>query len=508
MIPAVHEICAGLDVHRKTISATVIKALPNEEPIISFREFSAFTPGLFELANWLKEHDSNVVAMESSGVYWIPVHHVLKETGLSPYVVNPHHVKAIKGKKTDRKDSKRIAHVYQHGLVRHSFIPEGAVRELRHLTRARVRIVNVIRSFKNNTTRILDEANIKISAVASDLFGVSGQLMLKALTNNPKTAPAVLSLLARGKLKKKQEQLTQALTGFLTPIHIDILKSNMQFLYMFKNRLSDLDQKIVAMCNNETLKPAFDILKSIPGIKDVAAAAILAEIGNDMSFFPSAANLASWAALCPGSNVSAGKSYSSRIGKGNRYFRRILVQVAWAASHTKDTPFSGYYFRMAKKKGKNRAIVALAHKILRIIYACLSKSEEFDQNKFRGTQQNTVNTTVSNPPKNEPAEMTDLFGASDLLESAIESDDAMLEKVETLLAAFPVISNAEPNAPETSISSMNNNLPVTDSPDISFNENRNVNINASDDAPIPSESIDKPPNKKRGRKRKTDLIAN
>ena len=500
MISAVHEICAGLDVHRKTISATVIKARQNEEPVTSFKEFSAFTPGLIELANWLKDQNSNVVAMESAGVYWIPVHHVLKEAGLSPYVVNPHHVKAIPGKKTDPGDSHRIAHIFQHGLLRHSFVPEGPVRELRHLTRARVRLVNTIRSFKNNTTRILDEANIKISAVASDLFGVSGQLMLKALTNNPNTAPAVLSLLARGKLKKKQEQLTHALTGFLTPIHIDILKSNMQMLYIFKNRLSDLEQKIIAMCNNEPLKQAFDILKSIPGIKDIAAASILAEIGNDMSFFPSAANLASWAGVCPGNNISAGKHYSTKIGKGNRYFRRILVQVAWAASHTKDTPFSGYYFRMAKKKGKNRAIVALAHKILRIIYACLAKSEEYDPKKFRGTQQNSNNTTVSHS-HNETNEMSDLFGASDLLDSAIESDDAMLERVDGLLSTFSSISNAEVNTSETSISSINGDTLVMETPTIPLSEDI-IDVKAGVDIQIPSNSIDKPPNKKRGRKRK------
>ena len=347
----------------------------------------------------------------------------------------------------------------------------------------------------------MDEANIKISAVASDLFGFSGQLMLKALTNNPNTAPAVLSLLARGRLKKKHEQLTHALTGFLTPIHIDILKSNMQMLYIFKNRLSDLEQKIIAMCNDEPLKQAFDILKSIPGIKDVAAASILAEIGNDMSFFPSAANLASWAGVCPGNNISAGKHYSTKIGKGNRYFRRILVQVAWAASHTKDTPFSGYYFRMAKKKGKNRAIVALAHKILRIIYACLAKSEEYDQKKLRGIQQNSENTTVSNDLK-EINEMSDLFGASDLLDSAIESDDAMLQKVDSLLSTFSDISNAEGSPiSETSISPIDEDYPVTKTLTNSTSEDIFV-IKTETDVQKPDDNIDKPPNKKRGRKRK------
>lgn len=479
MIPAVHNICAGLDVHRKVISATVIKAFPNEEPTSYYREFSAFTSGLYELANWLKDFNGNVVAMESAGIYWVPVYDVLKKAGLDPYVVNPHHVKAIPGKKTDQADSHRIAHLFQHGLVRHSFVPEGIIRDLRYLTRSRARIVNTVRSYKNNTTRILDEANIKISAVATDLFGVSGQLMLKALINNPDTSPAILSMLARGRLRNKLEQLNEALTGFLTPTHINLLKFNMQMLFILKERLVDLERDILAICNGQELQPAFSILKSIPGIKDVAAATILAEIGNDMSYFPSAANLASWASVCPGNNKSAGKHYSGKIGKGNRYLRQILIQVAWAASRKKNTCLSAYYRRLARRKGKNRAIVALAHKILRIIYTCLSKNESYDEVKARGVVHiNTDKIAAASSQLESHKGAADIFGASELISSAAVCEKNLQDKVDGILV---------------DVKSKNNEVSVSGSDLVDLKTDKNLLID---------NSVDKPPNNVQPPKRK------
>lgn len=358
----VYERCSGLDVHPETVTACVLTPEGRET-----RTFSTMTRDLLQLARWLAEHGVTHVAMESTGVYWKPVYNLL-EDDFTVLVVNPQHIKNVPGRKTDVSDAEWIADLLRHGLIRGSYIPERWQRELRELVRYRRRLSEQRAQVVNRIQKVLEGANIKLGAVASDVAGASGRAMLAAMVAGVEDAQALADL-AQGKLKEKRVQLEQALHGLMGAHQRMMLESQLRHLDFLDAEIARLDQEV-----SKRMRPfeeAIQRLDEIPGIGRRLAEQILTETGLDMSRFPSAEHLASWARICPGNNESAGKRHSGRTGHANPWLRSALVEAAWAASHTRDTYLAAQYHRIAARRGKKRAAVAVAHTILMIIYHML-----------------------------------------------------------------------------------------------------------------------------------------
>jgi transposase len=369
----IHSCCAGLDVHKKTVVACVRRVGPDGQVSREVRTFRTMTADLIALADWLDAEGVSHAAMESTGVYWKPVYHLL-EGRVEVLLVNAHHIKQVPGRKTDVKDSEWIAQLLQYGLLRASFIPPPPIRELRDLTRQRAQLVRDRATVVNRIQKVLEDANIKLASVATDVLGVSGRAMLAALVAGSDD-PAALAGLARGSLRGKTPELTEALQGFVTDHHRFLLRTLLRQIEQLEALIAEYAARIEA----ETLPfaEAAARLESIPGLGAKAAEVIVAEIGTDMTKFPTAGHLASWAGLCPGNNESAGKRRSGKTTKGSQWLRTVLVQVAWSASHTKETVFSATYRKWAKRMGKKKALVALGHKILVVIYKLLKDKTEY-----------------------------------------------------------------------------------------------------------------------------------
>ena len=360
----VHERCAGLDVHKKTVVASVLSPEGQET-----RTFGTMTRDLLLLADWLTERGVTHVAMESTGVYWKPVYNLLEDQ-FTLLVVNAHHIKAVPGHKTDVKDAEWIADLLRHGLVRGSFIPSRPQRELRELTRARRSLIQQRSQVANRIQKVLEGANIKLASVATDVVGVSGRAMLEAMVAGTED-PQVLAEMARGTLRKKTQALEDALEGLVGPHQRLLLGTHLRHLDFLDGEIARLDEEVAAR-----LRPFEQVLErvdAIAGIGRRVAEDVLAEIGTDMSRFPTAAHLASWARVCPGNNESAGKRKSGSTGHGNSWLRPILVQAAQSASRTKGTYLAAQYHRIAARRGRNRAIMAVAHTILVTIYYMLTR---------------------------------------------------------------------------------------------------------------------------------------
>lgn len=357
----VHSRCCGLDVHKKIVVACIITPERKET-----RTFSSMTNDLLKLKEWLTEWDVTDVAMESTGVFWEPVYNLL-EGAFNIMVVNAHHMKAVPGRKTDVKDAEWIADLLRHGLVRGSFIPDRAQRELRELTRYRRGLIQQRSDVVNRIQKVLEGANIKLSAVATDITGVSGRAMLEALVKGED--PQSLATLAKGRLRNKQDDLKEALQGLVGHHQRTLLESQLRHLTFLDQEIERLDEEVAKRMR--PFEKEMERLDGIHGIGRKAAEEILTEIGVDMSRFPTAANLASWARLCPANNESAGRRKSGRTGHGNIWLRSILVQASWAAARTKHTYLSALYHRVSARRGSKRAIIAVAHAILTIIYSLL-----------------------------------------------------------------------------------------------------------------------------------------
>ncbi len=369
----VYARCCGVDVHKKSITACVLLRDAAGTTQQEIRRFGTMTRDLLELADWLHGLQVTHVAMESTGVYWKPVWNIL-EGQFAMMLVNAQHIKAVPGRKTDTKDCQWIADLLQHGLLRGSFVPPPPIRELRDLTRLRTSLRQDHTAVANRMQKILEDANLKLASVASDWLGVSGRAMLAQLLAGEEDV-AKLAGLARGRLREKIPALQLALHGRLTDHHRWLLRLQWEQLEFLESQIARLDAQIQAHVTE--YQEAITLCTTIPGIEEVAAANLVAEIGVNMEQFPSAQHLASWAGLCPGNHESAGKRLSGTSRKGNAWLRRSLCQAAWAASHTKDTYLATQFRRLAARKGKKRAIVAVAHTILVMVYHMLKAKQPY-----------------------------------------------------------------------------------------------------------------------------------
>lgn len=355
--------CCGLDVHQKTVVACVRTPEGKET-----RTFKTMTGELMELADWLAAKGTTHVAMESTGVYWQPVYNLLEPLGFTLLVVNAHHIKTVPGRKTDMKDAEWVAELLRHGLLRGSFIPDRPQRELRELTRYRRSLIQQRAQVVNRIQKVLEGANIKLSSVVTSVVGASGRAMLEAIIQGIED-PQTLAALSKGRLRSKRSVLEEALRGLIGPHQRLLLQSHLRHIDFLDGEIARIDKEVAKRIR--TSEEAAKRLDEIPGIGRRSAEEVLAEIGTDVSRFPDAAHLASWAKVCPGNNESAGKHKSGKIGHGNLWLRSTLVEAALAASHTRNTYLSTHYHRLASRRGSKRAIIALAHTILVIIYSLL-----------------------------------------------------------------------------------------------------------------------------------------
>jgi transposase len=365
----IYERCCGLDVHKKRVTACVVT--PDRRVTRTFR---TMTKDLLLLADWLVEQGVTHVAMESTGVYWKPVYNLLEGLVITLLVVNAQHIKAVPGRKTDVKDAEWIAQLLQHGLIRGSFIPDRPHRELRELVRYRRTLIQQRAQVVSRIQKVLEGANIKLSSVASDVVGASGRAMLEALISGIED-PAVLADMAKGRLRQKREALVEALHGLMGEHQRLLLESQLRHLDFLRDEIARLDEEVAIR-----MRPFEEVLlklRDVPGIGLRSAEDLIAETGIDMGRFPTAGHFASWARVCPSNNESAGKRRSGRIGHGNRWLRSTLVEIAWAAVRTNNTYLSAQYHRLAARRGNKRAILAVAHTILVIVYHLLRSDDSY-----------------------------------------------------------------------------------------------------------------------------------
>ena len=364
-----YEVVCGLDVHKETVVACVAE-LRSKKTTREVRTFEAHTRGLHEMREWLRQRGVEVVVMEGTGIYWRPVYAVL-EAGDAKWklvVGNAHHVKNVPGRKTDVKDAEWLASLAQYGLIRPSFVPPPAIRELRDLTRYRKKLVEDRSRQRARVLKVLQAANIKLDGVASDAFGVSGMLMLRALAAGEKT-PKEMASLAKGSLKQKMDALEIALEGMLGEVHRGMLTVALGVLDHFDEALEQVDALIDAKV--KPWEDAIGRMTSIPGFDRVMAVAVLAELGPDMTVFPTEHHCASWAGVCPGNNESAGKSRDGRPRRGNPYLKTMLCQAAQSAVRTKRTYLKDKFHRLKARRGHNKAIMAIAHKLVVSVFHIL-----------------------------------------------------------------------------------------------------------------------------------------
>jgi transposase len=360
----VHEVCCGLDVHKKSVTACVLWASGRRRQT---REFGTFTRELLELADWLRACGVTHVALESTGVYWKPVWNLL-EGQFEVLLVNAQHIKAVPGRKTDQKDSEWIADLLQHGLLRASFVPPTPTRELRDLRRYRASLTQEINRIANRIQKVLEDANIKLASVATDTLGASGRAMLEAIVNGEQDSQR-LAEMAQGKLRNKIPELQEALQGRISRHPRFLLRELLDHFYFVESKMQRIEKEVAERL--DPFQSEIAQLCTIPGVDRVTAWGLLAEIGLNMNQFPDAQHLASWAGLCPGSHESAGKRKSGKIRKGSLWLRRCLCQGAWAVSTKKNNYLSALYRRLAARRGTKRATIAVAHNILVIAYYIL-----------------------------------------------------------------------------------------------------------------------------------------
>ena len=361
MIPAVIERCAGLDVGRKFVVVWVMVGAAQETPQKEIRKFTTLHADLEKMRQWLHENRCTHLVMESTGSYGKPIYNILDDGVLTVVLANSQQVKNLRGHKTDRQDSRWLAHLLRHDMIRPSFLPCREIGELRDLTRRRKQLIGCAIDERNRVQKVLPEGNVQLGVVLSDVFGESGLAMLDALVHHD-ASPQQIAELARNTARKKIPQIRQALEGHrITEHHRSLIRHSVDHLAFLEEQIAELDREIAARVQSQSLKPAVELLQTIPGIKQTAAAAIVAETGVDMGQFPTGSQLASWVGVCPGNNESAGKRKSGRTTKGNPWARRILVECAWSGSRKNDSATKARYEHRKPKIKHKRALVAVAH---------------------------------------------------------------------------------------------------------------------------------------------------
>lgn len=369
----VYKRCCGLDVHKKVVVACLLVLEPDGELRTEIKKFGTMTADLLALLDWLQQAGCTHVAMESTGVYWKPIYNIL-EGHLEVVVVNAQHLKGVPGRKTDVLDAEWLAECFQLGLLKASFIPPAPVRELRDLTRYRTSLIRERARTANRLQKVLEDANIKLASVVTDIQGVSAWAMLQAIVAGT-TDPEALAALAKGRLRKKRPQLLAALASRVKAHHRFLIAEHLSQIEYLEEAIHRISVEV-----GERLRP-FELeikqLDSIPGISRQIAEVMLAEMGWDMSRFPSDKNLASWAGMCPGNNESAGKRRNGKTRKGSRWLRHALIEAAHGAARTKNKYLKSQYHRIASHRGKKKALVAVAHSILIISYHLLTRGQEY-----------------------------------------------------------------------------------------------------------------------------------
>lgn len=374
IIRIVHPICCGLDVHKESVSACVIFPDDKGEEQCDVKVFGTFTDDLMRLRDWLAAHNCPVVAMESTGVYWRPVHNVLEDS-VQVVLANARDMHNVPGRKTDIGDSRWIAGLLRHGLLKSSFIPPQDVRQWRDLTRLRKKYVHTVGDYRKRTHKLFESANIKIDSVVSDLFGVTGRNLMQLLVADRKLTLSDIQTCVRGKLKGKEAELFRSIQGFFTDHHRFVLKMILETIATLEAQIEALDLQI--RCAMKEQQALLDRMKQAPGIADVASREILAEIGPTLDSFRKDTALVAWSGLCPGNNESAGKRKSGKSPVRKHHLKTIMIEVAWAAIKKKDSYFKDKYYRLKARRGAKRAIVAIAHRILLGIYHVIKDGADF-----------------------------------------------------------------------------------------------------------------------------------
>lgn len=393
-----YERCAALDVHKKTVTACPRQTKAGGEMASEVQTFGTTTPELLEMLDWLSEWEVTTVAIESTGEYWKPVFNLL-EGNFEVILVNSKHVKQVPGRKTDVKDAEWLAELLSYGLLKASFIPAKPQRDLRDLTRHRVTLVQERARVVNRIQKVLEQANIKLASVASDVMGVSGRQMMAALVAG-ETDPSLMAELAKGRLRNKIPELEKALTGVVRPHHRFMLAQQLAHIDFLDEQLArvsaEIGQRVEQMSRPQgargggssgkaaheasqrlTWRESIGLLDTAPGVDQRAAEMVLAETGIDMGQFPSADHLTAWAGLAPGNNQSGSKRRRAKTREGNRHLRQVMVQIAWAASRKKGSYAQALYRRLAGRRGKKRAIIAVARTLLESFYYMLSRGEPY-----------------------------------------------------------------------------------------------------------------------------------
>ena len=395
------ECCCGLDIHKESIVACLLQGpIKGLKPASEIQEFGTQLKDLKALRRWLEAHDCHYVAMESTGIYWQPVYAVL-ETALSDemhlLVVNARHMKNVPGKKTDMRDAEWIATLLRAGLLQGSFVPERNIRDLRQYTRYRKAIIRDITSQKNRIEKLLQSSGFRLSSFLTDIFGSSGLAIMQQLVQVGSISEQSLNVCLKGRARQKSVEILSSMNGTLSAPQRTLLRMQLAHLKDLQDNLQEIETEIKG--DFSQFQRAIELLDSIPGIDLTAAFAILAEIGPDMSAFPTAQHLCSWAGLAPGSHKSAGKKKRQRITPGNNYLKTILCEVAWVIASHKKQYLSNWYWRLKQRTDSKRAIVALARKLLVIIYAMLKSDQPFDEQKFlerkNASEQKRVNRMVN-----------------------------------------------------------------------------------------------------------------
>ena len=385
------EVCCGLDVHKEVLVACMLKGGIDEEPEPVIKEFPTLLYGLDEFKKWVIENDCHDVAMESTGVYWFPIYNVLEsifyEDGqVNIIVANPHHMKNVPGKKTDIKDAHWIATLLRAGLLAPSYIPPKEIRELRDWTRYRDILIKELVGHKNRIEKHLQQCGFKLSTILSDIFGMSGFELIKKLCEKGKLTQLDVEECLHGTLRARSAEVQQAVAGQLSAHDKVFLTNLVKTMENCQKEIEEVERHIEGGARQ--YEPSLHLLETVPAIQRRASTIIISELGVDLSMFPTAGHLCKWAGLCPGDNESAGKKKSTRITKGNPRIKSVMVQCAWAATRCKSFFLRDWFYRLRSRRGTKKALIAVARKLLTIVWHILTTGEIYEETRYEETKKN------------------------------------------------------------------------------------------------------------------------